>query len=146
MKETLEVVLSRSLRPICPRDNHRMKYEAKGIQWKTASDDQIQTMASYHCNFEGCSVRYDHMNGYFTIVNAPERPFLVEEPGANPLQCAKHATWLYRCEDDKSGSGFAWQCGVEGCEYARTDVDELQLGRAAQRGGEDEDEHAQKGL
>ncbi len=67
---------------------------------KPHPDDHVQTMASYHCNFMGCSVRYDHMNGYFTVVNAPERPFLVEEPGANPLQCARHGTWLYRCEDD----------------------------------------------
>ncbi len=69
MRETLELVLSEKLRPICPRDNHRMKYEAKGIHWKAASEDCAQTMASYLCNFEGCGVRYDHMNGYFTIVH-----------------------------------------------------------------------------
>jgi len=125
MRETLELVLSEKLRPICPRDNHRMKYEAKGIHWKAASEDCAQTMASYLCNFEGCGVRYDHMNGYFTIVNAMERPFLVEEPGANPLQCAKHGTWLYRCEDHETASGFAWRCGVEGCTHTRPDVDGL---------------------
>jgi hypothetical protein len=125
MKETLEPVLSEALRPICPRDNHQMRYEANGIQWKTPLDDHVQTMAAYHCDFAGCSVGYDHMNGYFTVANAPERPFLVEEPGANPLQCARHGAWLYRCKDDRSSSGFAWRCGVEGCDYARADVDGL---------------------
>jgi hypothetical protein len=70
----------------------------------------------------GCSVRYDHMDGYFTVLNAPERPFLVEEPGASLLQCARHGTRLYRYEDEQSDSGFAWQCGVEGCDYVHADV------------------------
>lgn len=70
MKQTLEPVLSKTLKPICPRDNHLMNYEAKGIYWKATSEDYIQTMASYHCNFMECGVRYDHMNGYFTL---PER-------------------------------------------------------------------------
>jgi len=83
VKETLEPVLSKTLKPICPRDNHQMKYEANGIQWKTPLDDHVQTMAAYHCDFAGCNVGYDHMNGYFTVVNAPERPFLVEEPSAS---------------------------------------------------------------
>lgn len=125
MKETLELALSKTLRPICPRDRHPMRYEVEGIPWKPATEDQIQTMASYHCNFGGCSVRYDHMNGYFTVVNASERPFLVEEPGANPLQCARHGTWLCRCENEGSGSGFEWRCGVDGCDYIRADVDGL---------------------
>jgi hypothetical protein len=125
MKETLEPALSATLRPICPRHRHPMRYEAEGIRWKPATEDHIQTMASYHCNFGGCSVRYDHMNGYFTLVNASERPFLVEEEGANPLQCARHGTWLCRCENEGSGSGFAWRCGVDGCDYTREDIDGL---------------------
>jgi hypothetical protein len=122
VKQTLEPVLSKTLKPICPRDNHLMNYEAKGIYWKATSKDHVQTMVSYHCNFMGCSVRYDHMNGYFTVLNAPERPFLVEEPSASLLQCARHGTWLYRCEDEHSDSGFAWRCGVEGCHYVHADV------------------------
>lgn len=66
VKQTLEPVLSKTL----------MNYEAKGIYWQSASEDRIQTMAPYHCNFMGCGVRYDHMNGYFTVLNVPERPFL----------------------------------------------------------------------
>jgi hypothetical protein len=114
-------VLSKTLKPICPRDNQPMNYEAKGIYWQSASEDHIQTMASYHCNFMGCGVRYDHMNGYFTVLKVPERPFLVEEPSTSP-QCARHGTWLYRCEDEQNDSGFAWRCGVEGCDYVHADV------------------------
>ena len=86
MKETLELALSATLRPICPRHRHPMRYEAKGIRWKPATEDHVQTMPSYHCSFEGCSVRYDHMNGYFTLVSASERPFwwkMREQPPCN---------------------------------------------------------------
>jgi hypothetical protein len=46
-------VLSSNLRPLYPRENHVMKYES-GHSRSNSGDE-----ASYHCGFEGCSVRYD---------------------------------------------------------------------------------------
>ena len=79
MKQTEELVLSEKLKPVCPRDNHRMKYEAKGIVWRTASDAQRHIEPSYHCDFVGCSVRYELQHGYFTVVETPDIPFHLEE-------------------------------------------------------------------
>ena len=100
-----------------------MHYEAKGVTWKaTAGAKHTETLPSYHCNFEGCSVRYDAVNGYYTVVMTPDQPFLIEEPGVNLLQCPRHDTWLYRTENQHGDSRFAWRCGVEGCDYSRSDV------------------------
>ncbi len=55
-------VLSRHLRPLCSRDNHVMKYESRG-SWSNA-----ENQASYHCGFEGCSVRYDSTDGYYMLI------------------------------------------------------------------------------
>jgi hypothetical protein len=40
--------------------------------------------------------------GYFTVVNTPEHPFFIEEPGVNLLRCPKHGTWLYRQKSKNS--------------------------------------------
>lgn len=90
MSHVTEYTLNRSLEPLCPRDDHPMSYEAKGISWKARPEDESpQTLPSYHCEFEGCSVRYDLMNGYFTVVNTPDMPFFIEEPGVNLFQCPR---------------------------------------------------------
>ena len=113
--------LSRTLKPLCPRDNHEMHFEPRGIESK--SGGQTQTTASYHCDFEGCSVRYTPAEGYFTVIDMPDLPHFVEEPGANLLQCPGHGTWLFRCQREESDpEQFVWQCGVEGCDYLRADV------------------------
>jgi hypothetical protein len=53
-----------------------MRFEAKEISWKKTSDDEeSQRLPSYYCGFEGCSVRYDLLNGYFTVV-LPSSRFL----------------------------------------------------------------------
>jgi hypothetical protein len=115
--------LSTSLDPVCPRDDHHMKYEAKGISWKAAPSDKTpQHLPSYHCNFVGCSVRYDLLNGYCTVVFTPDQPFFIEEPGVNILPCPRHGTWLYRTENRDGDTHFSWRCGVEGCDYVRADV------------------------
>jgi hypothetical protein len=67
LQRTLSVPLSRTLKPLCPRDNHIMTYEEKSVRCKDDSEDGTQTVASYHCEFEGCSVRYTHADGYFTV-------------------------------------------------------------------------------
>jgi hypothetical protein len=117
---TSEKVLSHSLEPICPRDDHRMRYEAHGVTWKELpSDKHPQTLDSYHCGFEGCSVRYDLLNGYFTVVFTPDMPYFVEEPGVNLLRCPRHGTWLYRHEKkhDHTDEHYEWRCGVDACDY-----------------------------
>lgn len=72
---------------------------------------------SYHCNFEGCPVRYDLDTGYYTVVAVSQRTYRLEEPGVNTLQCPKNHGWLYRQEDPASDTGTMWRCGAEGCDY-----------------------------
>jgi hypothetical protein len=113
--------LSHNLKPLCPRDNHRMHYEKKGIHWREESDHSVHTISSYHCDFVGCSVRYSHTDGYFTVVDTPDHPFFVEEPGVNILQCPRHGAWLHRCRGENNNNELEWRCGVEGCDYVRAD-------------------------
>jgi hypothetical protein len=123
MTQITENTLSALLEPVCPRDDHRMHYEARGVSWKAAPDDKsLQTLPSYHCSFEGCSVRYDLFNGYFTVVHTPDQPYFIEEPGVNLLQCPRHKTWLYRAVNQEGGSHFNWRCGVDGCDHVQPDL------------------------
>jgi hypothetical protein len=112
--------LSSKIKPLCPRDGHAMHYEAKGIVSKTK--DETLITPSYHCGFEGCSVRYMPSDGYFTVINMPDLPHFVEEPGTNTLQCPSHGTWLYRSDERASEHGQTWRCGVDGCDYMRNEV------------------------
>ncbi len=115
MKPLTESVLRHDLQPLCPRDDHPMHFEAKGISWKDHGSTEI--LPSYHCGFTGCSVRYDLLDGYFTVVHTPELPFFIEEPGVNVLRCPEHGTWLYRAESDRTDSRYVWRCGVDSCNY-----------------------------
>ena len=89
-----------------------MRYEP------TKSRLNVEHAASYHCDFEGCPVRYDSDTGYYTVVAVSRRTYRLEEPGVNTLQCPKHTSRLYRREDPASDSGTVWSCGVEGCDYS----------------------------
>jgi hypothetical protein len=104
-------VLSSHLKPLCSRDNHVMKYEFRG-SWSNA-----ENQASYHCGFEGCSVRYNSTDGYYMLIGMPNHANPVDEPGVNTLKCPKHDHWLYRRENVDAESGVGWCCGVEGCNY-----------------------------
>jgi hypothetical protein len=107
--------LSDALQPLCPRDDHPMRFESKGIAWKALpSDKELETLPSYHCNLEGCSVRYDSANGYYMVVLTPDQPFFVEEPGVNLRRCPHHGTWLYRAQGQE---GLVWRCGVAECHH-----------------------------
>jgi len=102
-------LLSHELHPLCPRDGHRMHYEAKSISWKELPDDNSkETLEAYHCNFEGCSVRYDLESGYFTVINTPEQPYFLEEPGVNLQRCPIHGAWLYKSAGDQGDSPYTW--------------------------------------
>jgi hypothetical protein len=118
MKQTAEKILSHELHPLCPRDDHRMHYEAKSISWKELPDDHTkETLAAYHCNFEGCSVRYDLENGYFTVVMTPDQPYFLEEPGVNLLRCPIHGTWLHKSSGNHADLPYTWRCGVRECDF-----------------------------
>jgi len=104
-------ILSRHLKPLCSRDNHAMKYESVGSRSNTGN------RASYHCGFEGCSVRYNATDGYFMLIGMPNHANAVDEPGVNTAKCPLHGRWLYRRENIKTESGIHWFCSVEDCDY-----------------------------
>jgi hypothetical protein len=104
-------VLSSHLRPLCSRDNHVMKYESSG-SWSNA-----ENQASYHCGFEGCSVRYNSTDGYYMLIGMPNHANPVDEPGVNTVKCPRHDHWLYRRENIDAEPDVRWCCGVEGCAY-----------------------------
>jgi len=112
MKIAVTEVLGRHLRPLCSRDNRVMKYESAGFKANTGD------LASYHCGFEGCSVRYDATDGYFMLIGMPGHANTVDEPGVNTLKCPKHDRWLYRQQNIETEAGVGWRCGVEGCHYS----------------------------
>jgi hypothetical protein len=58
-------VLSSHLRPLCWRDNHVMKSEPG------RSCSNAENQASYHCGFEGYSVRYNSTDGYYMLIGMP---------------------------------------------------------------------------
>jgi hypothetical protein len=104
-------ILSIHLKPLCPRDNHVMKFES------ATSKANIGDQASYHCHFVGCSVRYNSTVGYYTLMGIPDHTYVVDEPGVNTLMCPRHNHWLYRQNID-AGPGVRWCCGVDGCDYS----------------------------
>jgi hypothetical protein len=91
-----------------------MKYESAG--YKANTGDQ----ASYHCGFEGCSVRYDAADGYYMLIGMPGHANTVDEPGVNTLKCPIHGRWLYRQQNIETEPGVGWRCGVDDCNYSYT--------------------------
>ena len=102
--------LSSDLKPLCPRDNHVMKFESSG------SKENIGLDASYHCGLDGCSVRYSIAEGYHTLNGTTKHTYAVDEPGVNIFQCPIHGLWLYRRDILVSEPGVRWCCGAEGCD------------------------------
>jgi hypothetical protein len=139
--KTARELVNQHVSPLCPRDDHVMKFEPDAIHWreeteeKSGSDQQQfaattqpfeyqdteHAIGSYHCGYSGCSVRYTPQQGYFTVVGVPEQPYFVDEPGANTLACPIHTAWLYR-RRRANGEGFEWACGIDACAYCHTDV------------------------
>jgi len=121
--EQATLAMSHHLTPRCPHDSHVMRYEPRGIRYRS-STGQLQTLPSYHCPYMGCSVRYDPANGYFTVINEPDLPYFVDEPATNLLRCPRHGTWLYTEAKSKSDC-LVLKCGVDGCNYARSSLSEI---------------------
>ncbi len=112
-----EFKLSRDLKPLCARHDHVMAYDEDGIRWKEGLEKHspYQEVSSYHCGYFGCSVRYTAGEGYFTVVDTPDHPHFMEEPGANIFQCPEHRTWMYRSGEPGDSR---WRCAVEGCRHS----------------------------
>jgi hypothetical protein len=106
-------VLSTHLHPLCSRDDHSMSYESND------SSANIGFQPSYHCRASGCTVRYNEIDGYFTLVGLPDHTYPIDEPGINTLKCPYHDRWLYRGEFESTGAKprIRWACGVQGCNY-----------------------------
>jgi hypothetical protein len=133
--------INQHISPLCPRDNNTMTFEPHAIHWRRETDakeksdaqelaattqpfeyeDTDESIGSYYCGDHGCSVRYTPEQGYFSVVEVPEQPYFVDEPGANTLTCPIHKTWLYRREREDE-EGFEWACGTEDCDYRHEDV------------------------
>jgi hypothetical protein len=111
MKTSSANILDSHLKPLCSRDNHVMKYEAAGSRSNSGSQP------SYHCGFEGCSVRYDANDGYYMLIGMPDHANQVDEPGVNTTKCPRHEHWLCRRKSIDFESGVGWFCSVEGCDY-----------------------------
>lgn len=112
--------ISDSIEPLCPRDSHVMRYDARGLGLPRGAEAAGE-LPSYVCGYEGCSVRYTPLDGYFTIIETPDLPEAIEEPGVNLLRCPRHEAWLYRCLAKNSAENLVWRCAVEGCDYTRAD-------------------------
>jgi hypothetical protein len=97
-----------------------MHFDARGLGLPGNAESAAE-VPSYVCGYEGCSVRYTPREGYFTVIETPDLPEPVEEPGVNLLQCPRHAAWLYRSVAQNSGDHLVWRCGIEGCDYTRSD-------------------------
>ena len=104
-------VLDGDLKPLCSRDNHVMKYESASAR------SNVTNQASYHCGFEGCSVRYDATEGYYMLIGMPDHANPVDEPGVNTLKCPIHGHWLFRRKNIDREPSVDWCCGVEDCDY-----------------------------
>lgn len=104
-------VLSRHLKPLCPRHNHVMKFESSHARLNPEHEP------SYHCGFQGCTVRYDLVDGYYTLIGVDSHFYRLAEPGVNTLRCPVHNGWLYIQESGDTKPGARWCCGVEPCDY-----------------------------
>jgi len=105
-------VLSGHLKPLCPRDNHVMKYEPGSSRANTGD------RSSYHCGYTGCSVRYSSTDGYYMLMGMPGHTYAVDEPGVNTVKCPRHNYWLYRRQNIDAEPGVRWCCAAEGCDYS----------------------------
>ena len=103
--------------PMCSRHDHVMSYEKDGISWKEEMDVSKQNLAAYHCGYQSCTVRYAPGEGYFTVVDAPDIPRFIEEPGVNLYTCPHHRAWLYQSRVENSDE-LVWRCGIENCRYS----------------------------
>jgi hypothetical protein len=111
--------LSRDLNPLCSRHNHVMRYAENGLKWKEEFDTNLQTLSSYHCGYLSCTVHYAPSEGYFTVIDTPNIPHFIGEPGVNLYTSPTHGTWLYQSREETGAPNLVWRCGIENCDYSR---------------------------
>jgi hypothetical protein len=111
--------LSRDLSPLCSRHDHVMRYDEDGVAWKEEFETKMQTLSSYHCEYLSCTVHYAPSGGYFTVVDTPNIPHFIEEPGVNRYTCPRHGTWLFQSREDDDRRKLVWRCGIENCNYSQ---------------------------
>jgi hypothetical protein len=122
-----EPMMATKAKPLCPRDNAVMRYRSTTNPAKMLGGTPDLDM-DYECQWNGCSMRFNMREGYFTVVGALDHYHPVEEPGANLFQCPRHGTWLYRCENEReTDERFLWRCAAEGCDYIRAGVNGIWL-------------------
>ena len=92
MKETSTLVINKNARPLCPRDNSTMRYEADGVAAESKAYSGEENTPWYRCGQADCGAHFSPNSGYFTVVNVLEHLSFVDEPGANLLQCPLHGT------------------------------------------------------
>ena len=66
-RESASHAISHHLEPVCPRDDHHMKFHSDGVRWEQAADNAIFKVATYHYGYNGCSVRYAPEHGYLPL-------------------------------------------------------------------------------
>lgn len=115
--------LSDHLKPLCSRHEHIMTYKKDGITWKEEFDIEPQILSSYYCGYASCTVHYAPSEGYFTVIDTPNIPHFIEEPGVNLYTCPRHGTWLYQSREENGTQHLLWRCGVENCDYTKTGND-----------------------
>ena len=71
-RELASHAINHHLEPVCPRDDHQMKFDSDGVRWEQTAENATFRVATYHCGYNGCSVRYAPEHGYFTVVKAPD--------------------------------------------------------------------------
>jgi hypothetical protein len=117
--------LRSDIQPACPHDNSVMAYEATYLAMRDflRTDLLERFLPSYACAQTGCTARFRHTVGYFTLKGSPESPTIVPIPGVNIAKCPTHGYWLYMGVRSESGKDVAWCCPIRGCEHVQHSSD-----------------------
>jgi hypothetical protein len=52
-RELASHAISHHLEPVCPRDDHKMKFDSDRVRWEQTADHAIFKVATYHCGTMG---------------------------------------------------------------------------------------------
>lgn len=51
-RELASHAISHHLEPVCPRDDHKMKFDSDGVRWEQTADHATFKVATYHCRVQ----------------------------------------------------------------------------------------------